>query len=67
MLFNSSLTTVEVLAVFTEEVISRGGRVTDNFDDGRRLFTRSILPHVEEVRPGDQMQGGVALKARRAG
>jgi hypothetical protein len=59
---DSSLTT-QVLDVFTEVVAARGGQVTDTFHDGRRLFTRSILPHVEEVRPGDRMQGGVALKA----
>jgi hypothetical protein len=67
MLFSSSLTTTEVLAVFAESVTAHGGRVTDTFDDGRRLFTRSVLPHVEEVRPRDQVQGGVALKATAEG
>jgi hypothetical protein len=50
-------------AVFTEEVAARGGNVIDTFDDGRRLFLRSVLPLVEEVRPKDKVQGGVALKA----
>jgi hypothetical protein len=59
----SSLTTAEILAVFAEEVAARRGQVTDTFDDGRRLFTRSVLPHVKHVRPGDGVQGGVALKA----
>jgi len=63
MLFSSSLTTAQVLAVFAEEVAARCGSITDTFNDGRRLFTRSVLPHVEEVRPGDRFQGGVALKA----
>jgi hypothetical protein len=56
-------TTARILAVFTEEIAARRGEVTDTFDDGRRLFTRSILPHLKEVRPGDRLQGGVALKA----
>jgi hypothetical protein len=64
---DSSLTTTQVLAVFAEEIAAHGGQVTDTFHDGQRLFTRSILPHVEEVRPGDRMQGGVALKASDEG
>ena len=67
MLSSSGLTTAEVLAVFTEEVVARQGRVTDTFDDGQRLFTRSIVPLVAEVRPGDKLQGGVALKATEEG
>jgi hypothetical protein len=59
----STLTTAQVLDVFTAEVAAYDGRVTDTFHDGRRLFTRSILPRVEEVRSGDRVQGGVALKA----
>jgi hypothetical protein len=62
-MFSSSLSMEQVLAVFAEEVAARGGSVTDTFNDGRRLFTRSVLPLVEEVRPGDRHQGGVALKA----
>lgn len=60
---HSSLTTAELLAVFTEEVGARGGSVTNTFHQGGRLFTRSVLPHTAEVRPGDRVQGGVALKA----
>jgi hypothetical protein len=63
MLPSSTLTTARVLDVFAEEVAARGGRITDTFHDGKRLFTRSILAHVEEVRPGDRVRGGVALKA----
>ncbi len=59
----STLTTGEILAVFTEEVAGQGGSVTDAADDGRRLFARSVLPRVAEVRPRDRMQGGIALKA----
>jgi hypothetical protein len=63
MLFNESLTTARVLAVFAEEVRARWGEVTQTFDDGKRLFSRAVLPHVAEVGPGDQIRGGVAIKA----
>jgi hypothetical protein len=63
MFSTSRLTTAQVLAVFAKQVVAHGGRVTDTFDDGRRLLTRSILPLTEDVRPGDRLRGGVALKA----
>lgn len=58
-----SLTTTEILDLFTEEVNSRSGSVSSTFNDGRRLFARSTLPQVAEIRPGDSVQGGVAVKA----
>ena len=63
MLFKEGLTTARVLAVFAEEVRARRGEVTQTFDDGKRLFSRAVLPHVAEVGPGDQVCGGVAIKA----
>ena len=63
MRLNDGLTTTAILDLFTDEVTSRDGKVTDTFDDGRRLFVRSVLPGIEEVRPKDQLKGGVALKA----
>jgi len=63
MLFKERLTTAHVLAVFAEEVRARRGEVTQTFDDGKRLFSRAILPPVAEVGPGDQVRGGVAIKA----
>lgn len=59
----SHVSTVEILAAFREAIDARGGRVMETFDDGRRLFTRSVLALAEDVRPGDQLKGGVALKA----
>jgi hypothetical protein len=59
----SSLTTAEIQAVFSDEIADRGGTVHDIFEDGARLFARSLLPWVEQIRPGDQVQGGVALRA----
>jgi hypothetical protein len=44
----SSLSTVEILAVFSDEIVARSGQVLDVFDDSRRLF--------------DRLQGGVALR-----
>ncbi len=57
------MSTAEIKALFTEEVTAAGGTVSDTFDDGVCLFTRSILPQVREVRTGDGLQGGVALRA----
>ncbi len=57
------MTIARIMAVFAEEITARHGDVTDTFHDGRRLFTRSILPYVETVRPKDRLQGGVALRA----
>jgi hypothetical protein len=56
-------TTSELLAAFTAEVTDHAGRVTDAADDGRRLIARSVLPGSDDVRPGDRMQGGVAIRA----
>ena len=50
-------------AEFTDEIAAHDGHVTDTVDDGRRLFSRSVVPRIEAVKPGDQLQGGVALKA----
>jgi len=63
MLFKEGLTTARVLAVFAEEVGARRGEVTQTFDDGKRMFSRAVLPHVAEVGPGDLVCGGVAIKA----
>jgi hypothetical protein len=63
MLFKEGLTTARVLAVFAEEVGGRRGEVTQTFDDGKRMFSRAVLPHVAQVGPGDQVRGGVAIKA----
>jgi hypothetical protein len=63
MLFKEGLTTARVLAVFAEEVRARRGEVTQTFDDGKRLFSRAVLPHVAEVAAGDQIRSGVAIKA----
>src|SRR5262245_43897425 len=58
----TSLTTERMLAAFSQEICSRGGRVADTFHDGQRLFVRGILALEGEVKPRDRVQGGVALK-----
>jgi hypothetical protein len=60
---NWSPTTKQIKEVYEREVREAGGRVSDVYDDGARLFLRSVLPGVQEVRPGDGLQGGVALRA----
>jgi hypothetical protein len=62
MSYGCGLSTQEILAILSAEVEARSGTVVDVFDDGCRVFARSVLPRVEEVRPGDKHQGGVALR-----
>jgi len=62
-MMDSILTTETILEIFTEEVQNRRGRVTDTFHRGGRLFVRSLLPYVADVRPNDSMQGGLAIRA----
>lgn len=53
----------EIHDVFNEEITSLGGVVSDVFDDGVRLLARSVLPADADVRPGDTLNAGVALRA----
>ena len=62
MFTDDRITTAMVKALFAEEIGALNGTVSDTFDDGERLFVRSILPGVEEVRSTDRVQGGVALR-----
>lgn len=67
MSLDELLTTAEIKNLFAEEILAAGGTVSDAYDNGAVLFTRSILPQVREVRTADQMQGGVALRANERG
>jgi len=60
-------TTDEIGELFREEVAAAGGTVTDRCEVAGRLFLRAVLPGAEDVRPGDAVQGGVALRAAGAG
>ncbi len=55
-----------VLEIFTDEITARSGTVIGTLQDGTRLFARSVLPGVQEVRPSDKLQGGVALRANES-
>ncbi len=57
------LTTQEIKEIFVEEVEAAGGRMSDVFDDGARIFLRGILAPEKEVQPKDRVQGGVAVRA----
>jgi len=63
MAFTFGLSTRDIRDLFTQEITRAGGTVSDTFDDEKHLFLRAILPDVREIRPRDQMQGGVALRA----
>jgi hypothetical protein len=67
MSLHNCLDTAAIRSLFAEEVAAAGGSVSDTFDDGKRLFTRSILPGVREVIPGDAFQAGVALRSSDEG
>ena len=57
------LTAARVLEVFADQVTERGGRVSETaIVDERRMWARSILPDVDEVRSGDFVHGGVAIR-----
>jgi hypothetical protein len=56
-------TTRAIRAAFEQEIAALGGAVRDAYDDGERLFLRAVLAPEDEVRPGDTVQGGVALRA----
>jgi hypothetical protein len=63
---NTGLPLDSIKAIFTEEVESLAGRVSNAFQDESRLFLRAILPDLREVAAQDQVQAGVALRAMDA-
>jgi hypothetical protein len=63
MSYHDWLSTTDIHEAFSAQVQAAGGSVLDAFDDGRRLFARSTLPRLEEIRPRDKVQGGVALRS----
>jgi hypothetical protein len=56
-------TTEEIGVAFADEISTLGGTVTDSYDDGSRLFARALLATEGEVRPGDVIKAGIALRA----
>jgi hypothetical protein len=52
-----------IKTIFTEEITDHQGTLQDVFEDGSRLFARSILPRLADIKTGDRVQGGVAIRA----
>jgi hypothetical protein len=52
----------EILEAFEREVRDLGGTVPDIYAEGDMLFARAVLPGTAEVRPGDRIHGGVAVR-----
>jgi hypothetical protein len=63
MSFSAIPDTAAIKEIVEHEVHLAGGVVLNSFEDGRRLFMRSVQPEVLEVRRGDKLQGGVAVRA----
>lgn len=55
--------TRDLYETFVDEITAIGGVVPDVHDDGERLFARAVLPVHTDVRPGDPVRGGVAVRA----
>jgi hypothetical protein len=55
--------TEEIAIAFSEEIGALGGTVLDSYDDGRRLYARAVLEAAGDVRPGDRLRAGIALRA----
>jgi len=60
---NYGPTTQQLADAFTEQVRALGGYRSDCYDDGERLFIRSVLPLTDDVGPGDTINGGIAIRA----
>ena len=52
----------EILESFEYEVRELGGTLRDVYAEGDLLFARAILPDEMDVRPGDRVHGGVAVR-----
>ena len=52
----------EILDAFEHEVRELGGTLRDVYAEGDLLFARAILPDEMDVRPGDRVHGGVAVR-----
>jgi hypothetical protein len=52
----------EILEAFEREAGELGGTVPDVYAEGDLLYARAVLPGAGEVRPGDRIHGGVAVR-----
>jgi hypothetical protein len=53
----------DLRAIFVEEVEAAAGVLFDAYATSDRLLIRATLPWIADVRPGDPVQGGVAMRA----
>jgi len=60
--FNGFMTQ-EILEAFIETISAREGKVTETIHQPGLLLVRSVFPQAEQIRTGDKVQGGVALRA----
>src|SRR6478672_719200 len=56
-------TPADIRQAFAEEIGSLGGKVTHTYEDRERFFARAVLSSDTEIRPGDRVRGGVAVRA----
>jgi hypothetical protein len=56
-------TSQDLLDAFSEEIATAGGTVSNALNDGQRLIARAVLPAAAEIRRGDQVSAGVAIRA----
>jgi hypothetical protein len=52
----------EIREALEQEALELGGSVPDVYAEGDLLFARAVLPDTAEVRPGDRIHGGVAVR-----
>jgi hypothetical protein len=57
----------EILEAFESEVRELGGTVPDVYAEGDLLYARAVLPGAAEVRSGDRIHGGVAVRTHDTG
>jgi len=62
MPFDGWLSTNDIAQIFRSEIAARKGQVWDAHDNGSELYLRATLPAFDEIKPGDWVQGGVALR-----
>ena len=63
MATGSGLLASDVREIFAQEIAALDGMVSDAFEESPLLMARGILPWVEEVRPGDRVRGGLAIRS----
>jgi hypothetical protein len=55
-------TTKDIAAAFADEISVLGGWISGNYDDGIRLFMHAQLAAESDIRAGDAVNAGVALR-----